>query len=143
MENLVYPKDFWRGISNKDFVCDGHVLPSAFQFDDEIRQDGFKELSINWNDNEGALATVLNQKKDNGKFQFSVGATNLQLGFVKQCLATYISRDEFSYERKPVEGNDYHGNLLVKGTIDKKIRLIISNTLALAADTNIVYRNEE
>lgn len=143
MEELKYPCDFWRGIATKDFVCDGHVLPSAFQFDDEIREDGFKELSINWNDDDGALEKVLSQTKANGKLQFQVGAANLQLGFVKQCLATYIARDEFSYERREVEGNNYHGNLLVKGTIDKKIRLIISNTLALAADTNIEYRKEK
>ena len=140
MDKKEFPEEFWRGITNKDFVKDGYVLPSAFQFDNDIREDGFKELSINWNDDDEALKKILEQRRENGKPQFSVGAANLNLSRVKQLLSMYIDRKQFSYERKELENNEYHGNLLVLGTLDKQLRLMISNCLAVAADTNITYQ---
>ncbi len=135
-----YPSHYWRGIANKDFICDFRLNAAAFQFDDTIREDGFKELSINWNDSDEALITVLSQKKANGKLQFSVGAAKLELSKTKQFLSAYIEREEFNYERRPIEGNEYHGNLLVKASIDKRTRALVSHTLALIADTNITYQ---
>ena len=140
MDKKEFPEEFWRGIANKDFVKDGYVLPSAFQFDNDIREDGFKELSINWNDDDEALKKILEQRKENGKIQFSVGAANLNLSRVKQLLSMYIDRKQFSYERKELEDNEYHGNLLVLGTLDKQLRLMISSCLAVAADTSITYQ---
>ena len=142
MSEKEYPSHFWRGIANKDFISDLRLNAAAFQFDEEIRADGFKELSINWNDSDDALKTVLCQKKENGKLQFSVGAAKLELSKTKLFLSSYIERKEFNYERRPIEGNEFHGNLLVKGSIDKKIRTLVSNTLALIADTNIVYQTD-
>lgn len=84
-----YPSHYWRGIANKDFICDFRLNAAAFQFDDTIREDGFKELSINWNDSDEALITVLSQKKANGKLQFSVGAAKLELSKTKQFLSAY------------------------------------------------------
>lgn len=136
-----YPSHYWRGIANKDFICDYRLNAAAFQFDEEVREDGFKELSINWNDSDEALTTVLNQKKENGKLQFSVGAAKLELSKTKQFLSAYIEREEFNYERRPIEGNEFHGNLLVKASIDKRTRALVSHTLALIADTNITYQD--
>ena len=143
MDNIDYPADFWRGIANKDFLSNGHVLPEAFQFDKEVRSDGYRELSINWNDCEDALTIALNQKRDNGKLQFAVGVANLNLSFVKQILFSYIEQGQFSYERRSIEGNPYHGNLLISNVIDKKARSLISSGLALAAGTNITYQQVE
>ena len=39
MVEKSYPKEFLRGISSKDFVENGHVLQSAFQFDETVRGD--------------------------------------------------------------------------------------------------------
>ena len=142
MEEKNYPKNFYRGISNKDFICNGMVLPSAFQFDEEIRDDGFKELSINWNDDEGSIKILLDQVKANGKKQFNGGAAQLELHTVKMFLDSYICNNGFSYERREVPGNIYHGNLLVKGSMDKKIRSLISNGLAIVAGSNIISQNE-
>lgn len=142
MDVKTFPADFWRGISNKEFISNGFVLPSAFQFDDIVREDGYKELSINWNDCDAALETALNQKKDNGKLQFSAGVANLELEKVKLFLSAFIDQGLFSYERKEVDGNPYHGNLLILGTLDKQRRSLVSNGLALVAGANITYQPE-
>lgn len=114
MDTTHYPDDFWRGISNKDFIANGQVLPDAFQFDKDVREDGYREMSINWNDCEKALTIALNQKKENGKLQFKGGIANLKLSLVELILSDYIRQGQFSYERREVEGNPYHGNLLSK-----------------------------
>lgn len=142
MDVIKYPADFWRGISNKDFISNGVVLPSAFQFDDAIRDDGYKELSINWNDCVESLEIALNQRKQNEKLQFPGGVARLELSKVEMFLHTHIAQRIFTYERRIVEGNPYHGNLLVSGTSPKAVRSLISNGLALVADTNITYQPE-
>lgn len=143
MNGLPYPADFWRGIPNKGYVSNGHVLPDAFQFDKEEREDGFRELSINWNDCEESLTIALNQKKDNGKKQFGGGVANLSLSLVELILSEYIKQGCFSYERREIDGNPYHGNLLVAASLEKPRRSLISNGLALAAGTNIVFQPTE
>ena len=140
MDVTNYPTEFWRGISSKDFVLNGHVLPEAFQFDKEAREDGYRELSINWNDCEEALTIALNQER-NGKLQFRVGIANLNLSKVELNLSDYINKGIFSYERREVDGNPYHGNLLILSSVDKKMRSLVANGLALAAGTNIVYQS--
>lgn len=142
MDITKYPSDFWRGISSKEFISNGVVLPSAFQFDDTVREDGYKELSINWNDCDESLEIAMNQRKPTGKLQFSVGVAKLQLSSVKQLLHTHITQGTFNYERRQVEGNPYHGNLLVAGSAPKNVRSLISSGLALVADTNVIYQEE-
>jgi len=92
-----FPDEFWRGIANKEFISQGHVLASAFQFDEEIRVDNYKELSINWNDNAKALEKLLVQCKENGKLQFSGGAAKLSLPTVKQVLKSFIDVDSLFF----------------------------------------------
>lgn len=132
----------WHIYTEEYFIANGQVLPDAFQFDKDVREDGYREMSINWNDCEKALTIALNQKKENGKLQFKGGIANLKLSLVELILSDYIRQGQFSYERREVEGNPYHGNLLVSHTLDKKIRSLISNGLALAAGTNITYQLE-
>lgn len=133
-----FPDEFWRGIANKEFISQGHVLASAFQFDEEIRVDNYKELSINWNDNAKALEKLLVQRKENRKLQFSGGAAKLSLPTVKQVLKSFIDENQFNYERRPVEENEFHGNLLISADLNKQLRTQVSNGLALVAGTNIV-----
>ena len=140
MDKEQYPSSFLRGIANKDFICNGHVLHSAFQFDDVIRDDGKRELSINWYDCEAAMTIALNQRKQDGRKQFSAGVAKLDLSKVKLFLSTFISKGTFSYERREVDGNPYHGNLLIAGDLGKQERSLISNGLALVAGTNITYQ---
>lgn len=133
-----YPEDFWRGISNKDFINQGIVLASAFQFDKIIREDNFQELSINWNDNADSLEKILCQKNASGNIQFKGGAAKLSLQMTTMLLKIFIDNNQFDYERRPVEGNEFHGNLLISADLGKALRTQISNGLALIAGTNIV-----
>lgn len=131
-----FPKEFLRGIPTKDFVSGGHVTANAFQFEDMGRSDGNKELSINWLDNEEAILLALNQRKENGKIQFSAGVARLELDYVKLIFQS-ISSGVFSYERNALPDNQYHGNLLLSNC-DKPTKQLIMNGLALAAGTNII-----
>lgn len=138
MEDQGFPEEFWRGLANVDFISQGYVLAAAFQFDDDVREDNYRELSINWNDDDGSLEKILTQTKANGKLQFSGGAAKLSLSMAKMVLKSFIDNRQFDYERRPVEGNDYHGNLLVSADLPKQLRSQISNGLALVAGTNII-----
>lgn len=139
MVDLGYPISFYRGLANKDFISNGQVLASAFQFDDKIREDGYKELSINWDDDDNSLNILLTQRKDNGKIQFVAGAAKLDLQRVNLILNEHINNGNFKYERRQLPQNKYHGNLLLCGTVNKQIRSLISHGLALAAGTNIIF----
>lgn len=137
MKEKEYPKEFVRGISNKDYIQNGYVLASAFQFDDQRRKDNKFEASINWLDDDGAIEIALCQRKDNGKLQFPAGLAKLNLESVKLILKSF-SEEDFSFERAPIAGNQYHGNLLMNPSINKPIKQLITNGLALAAGTNII-----
>lgn len=141
MDKEQYPESFLRGISNKDFISkDGYVLPSAFQFDDGLRNNGKKELSINWYDCEDALVTALEQKREDGRKQFSVGVAKLDLVRVKIFLGAFIENNTFFYERQELPENPYHGNLLIPENLSKPVRSLISSGLALVAGTNVTYQ---
>lgn len=137
MADEMYPQEFLRGISNKDFIDNGHVLYTAFQFDDTGRNDGNREASINWLDDDGAIELALNQRKDNGKIQFLGGVARIDLKFAKMILHNF-SQEGFSYERAPLETNRYHGNLLLANSLSKQTRQMLMSGLALAAGTNII-----
>lgn len=137
IEKEKYPDEFLRGIPNKDFISDGQVLANAFQFEDLSREDKQSELSINWLDDEGAIQVALDQRKANGKIQFVGGIARLKRSMVKLVL-TNIRQNAVSYERDQLPGNPYHGNILIDSSIEKPIRLLIMNGLALAAGTNII-----
>ncbi|MDL2273292.1 hypothetical protein LJC34_01895 [Oscillospiraceae bacterium OttesenSCG-928-G22] len=139
MNTKEYPKCFFRGISNKDFIQEGQVVASAFQFDDSNeRNDEYKELSINWEDDDASLEVLLMQKKENGKIQFAAGAAKVELQRVKMILSQYIEQNTFSYERKELDNNPYHGNLLLSKSVNKQIRSLVSSGLALAVSSSLI-----
>lgn len=111
-----YPTEFLRGIPNKDFLEQGIVTAKAFQFDSAEREDNYDEASINWCDDPGAIELALNQRKPNGKIQFSAGIAVLNLNRTKDILSNILQSGNlqpgtFEYERKPLPENKYHGNL--------------------------------
>ena len=143
-----YPPDFYHGIPSKDFVyIDSNlnnaktVTADAFQFEEKVRDDGYRELSINWNDDDDSLKLLFEQKKENGKFHFPAGVVKLELILVKQLLKVYIESKEFDYERREIEGNPYHGNLLLKKSTPKQARKKIMNGLSLIAESVIENPN--
>lgn len=139
---VEYPDSFFRGITSPKFILNNHILSDAFQFDEADRDDDFKELSVNWNDCEEALKLALTQRKNNGNLQFVGGVVKLDLAMVKRVFHTYIQEGTFSYERRAIDGNPYHGNLLISNTLNKQQRSTISGTLGLLAESNPTYQLE-
>lgn len=140
-----YPEEFYRGISSpNDITESGYVTAGAFQFDqyDSQRGDEYCELSVNWNDNEESLQVLLDQHKPQREDkQFKGGYCTINRTLLNNMLKGYMDSEEFSYERRPVkasEENDYqenlyHGNLLMKNTLDKQVKKNIQHTLAFMA----------
>lgn len=134
--NMEYPDKLIRGIPNKSFLEDGYPTSILFNtFDDNIqRDDNYFELSINWFDNEDALNTIRKQTKVNGEFQFKVGAAILLREKLDDLCKNPSIKGKLAYERRIVEGNEYHGNILMEKGLTKVKKNMIAAGLALCVD---------
>jgi hypothetical protein len=134
---MHYPEHFIRGITNHGFVdSDGRASAEIFQFDDTGRDDGFCEASINWYDDENALALIMEQRKekDEQTYQFRYGAAIIARFDADRIMNNALYAEVFRYERAPLDENQYHGNLLRKDSaLEKRIRNMIASSLALNA----------
>lgn len=73
--------------------------------------------------------------------QFKGGYCTINRTFLNNTFKAYMDSKEFSYERRPVEASEendyqlnlYHGNLLMKNTLDKQVKKNIQHTLAFMA----------
>ena len=154
MTDSNYPDDFIRGVSrdNAEFITEeGYVTQAAFAFDDydaESRNDdGFRELSINWLDDDGAIQILLDQvNQRKGGPQFKGGYVRMSR-YALLSLQDYIKNGHLSYERRPVAAdeengiveNPYHGNLLMQKDISNKSRTNLQIALAVLAG-NVIRR---
>lgn len=150
-----FSQEFFRGISTIDFITpEGYIKAGAFKFseyDNNLRNgDGFCELSINWNDDEYALTTLLEQHKPfKEEKQFKVGYCVIERTHLDLLLRNLIKNGHFSYERKPIleneekdiQVNPYHGNLLMLNNLDKNVQKNIQHSLATLAGS-IIYRKD-
>ena len=112
----------------------------AFQFGNFTaeREDNYHEASINWEDDEGAATTLLEQKKEGTDEQmFKYGYARLPLNLVKMTLNSLITKDYLGFERKPLEHNPYHGNILIPDTIKKQEKSMIQSILACIANNDV------
>lgn len=139
-----FPDICIRGVSDPNTIKDDWVSQSVFCFEYVKREeDGTEraELSVNWVDDAGAYETLINQKR-NGKIQFSAGFFEI-VRKKYDTVAQVVLRDYMlSYERQPVDGNKYHGNLLINVRIPDYILAQIKNTLALSVKGKIVKRSD-
>ena len=155
MTEVEYPDEFIRGVSrdNAEFITEeGYVTQAAFAFDDydaaSRNDDGFRELSINWLDDDGAIELLLDQMNQRkGGPQFQGGYVRMSL-YTLLSLRAYISKGHLSYERRPVSAdeengiieNPYHGNLLMWKDLSNKSRTNLQ--VALAALAGEVIRRQ-
>lgn len=139
---MDFPEELLRGIPNKDFVeKDGHPTSNLFYFekrDNNVRQDGFIEESINWYDDPKALEVLIQQKKENDKFQFQYGAVILLKSELDRLISKPTVGDTLSYERRKLDGNDYHGNLLLHQSVDKPKMKRIAASIATICIKDVV-----
>lgn len=135
---MTYPENFLRGISSKDYVtADGTVTSAVFRFDDRHMKGEWVEQSICWEDDDSVTVLMLSQKKDDDEVQFKAGIARVPracIGYINNLPA---SRNLLSYERMSLQGNPYHGNLLLRKDTSKVKRSIIAATIALHVSTLI------
>lgn len=122
------------------FTPEHNVAIGAFQFGNFTaeRNDNNHEASINWEDDEGAVVALLEQKKEGTDEQmFKYGYARLPLNLVRMTLNSLIKKDYLGFERKPLEHNPYHGNILIPGDIKKQEKSMIQNILAAIANNDV------
>jgi hypothetical protein len=128
---MTYPEEFIRGIVNEESLDkDGRASASMFQFIDTQRNDEFIEASINWFDDEEALSVIMKQRKECGEIQFKIGAAILSRSMLDMLLKSHTTYNRLSYERKAIEGNKYHGNLLLLKGLERKTKVLICGIIA-------------
>ena len=147
------PEEFFRGLSSQDMVTEqGYPTEAAFRFasyDKTDRNDDYCELSVNWNDNEGALETLLVQRKPHKDYpQFKIGYCKIKKSMMKMLMKQFIDDKVFSYERRPIiedleadiAANPFHGNLLLKKDVENAVKKNIQCALATLAAGSFVRR---
>jgi len=81
---------------------------------------------------EDAIAFTLKQTNEDGSLQFKVGIAilaHIELNKLKK-----HHEDLFDYERRPMEGNKYHGNLLLRDGLRKERKNMIRSALAIMSE---------
>ena len=137
-----YPENCIRGISRSEGITqEGTVGTPSFYFSGLPRGDGWKEESINWQDDGNAIEFTLAQEREDGSFQFRYGVAILPIREVQRVGNWPTVAQGLAYERIELEDNPYHGNLLLKDTVQKPQMLQIAATLALAS--RLIRRNTE
>ncbi len=128
-----YPDYCIRGLSEPGMVVNEIVTGAAYDFQlNKDRTDGYLELSVNWKDEETVIDFTLQQKKNNGNRKFKHGVAILPRNKINIGKVNSKFIDKVSYERKPLKGNKYHGNLLLKKEMGQKnLKRIVASTLAL------------
>lgn len=137
----TFPSSLFRGFTVSAIQDDGMLSASAFEFK-EFDGRGIQECSVNWNDDAGSLLQIAAQKKENGQKQFKYGACQISRAVIDRMsgLAAAIAAG-FNYERKPVEGNPYHGNLLCKTELSRSGKKALCGMLAMSYDR--LYTREQ
>lgn len=130
-----YPDHCIRGILNPTLLSgDDELSPSVFDFRKNERTDDWKEASINWKDDEDAIDFTFKQTKMSKELKFEAGIAILPRSELDRIKKKYKYIGNFDYERKDEEGNNYHGNLLLKDTISNYKRNVIRTLLIFAAE---------
>jgi len=128
-----FPDKLLRGISDPKVIGEyGIVTAQLFQFSNDTRNDLFLEESINWEDDDGSLECLKNQKKkDSDQLQFKEGIAVLERNKIDELLRRFnIMTKLLSYERKAIEDNKYHGNLLMLKTLEKNVKVQLRASIA-------------
>lgn len=131
---MPFPEACLRGIKDEALlvsVTNHQVLAGAFVFDGQ-KQDGTLAQSINWMDDDDAVAHTLLQTGREGRVRFRGGAAQLTRAALDNVAKMPMVRDLLTYERDRLADNPYHGNILLARDTSKPLRQNIQSALALA-----------
>ncbi len=138
---MSYPENSIKGIPNDDFLIKDHGTVGAHLFYfEQIRRDGARMQSINWEDRESVIDFTLNQKKENGELQFKAGVAIVPRFEIDRLNQRPTIKGLLSYERETLDDNPYHGNLLLQANVPNPIRKMIAAGLALVVSGIIPQR---
>lgn len=104
-----------RGLAKKDHRTERpRVAPKAFLPDPRTartREDGGEETSINWEDDDGALAQLRSGNQAHN------GVARLERRWIENVAASFGAPGVLFAERRRAEGSDnpYHGNIVFCG----------------------------
>ena len=132
---MEFAENCIRGIPNRDFLTSGRLVAThLFYFkEDDARDDGWIEQSINWQDDDHAVEFTLRQKKENGQLQFRAGVAIVPRVEIDRIRERSMHGSVLSYERRALPDNPYHGNMLLRCNTDRAVMKQIAATLALYA----------
>jgi hypothetical protein len=131
---MPYPERCIRGVRAQDHVSEeGLLLGPGMRFEPNAkRTDGKLEVSINWEDEPDTAAKNLEErKKDNPEvFEFKIGIAIIATKELDDLCRRVKVRELLSYERAPEDDNLQHGNILISGRSDKKVRVHFQERVA-------------
>lgn len=134
-----YPDYLLRGLRKSSFLKEGGgIATEAFMPDPRTakeRTDGRQETSIDWQDDDQALASLVARRTHS-----IAGVVRLARSRVDE-IGRFESLEDGSlgYERRPVDGNPRHGNLLFGSAPAYRHRQIAS---AMALSARYVPRDD-
>lgn len=127
---MSYPDNFLRGVSNRELLTpDLEVSAGVFHFELSKTNNGWLEQSICWEDDGSVVDLMLSQRKD-GETQFKAAVVRVPRSCVHYINKLRQTEELLSYERKELDENPYHGNLLLKKDTHKITRSKVAAMLA-------------
>jgi len=91
------------------------------------------ETSVNWEDDDHAVAFTRAQRSEKGQPLNPHGVVRLPLPAIEHCMANTPIPKTLARERRVVTGNRYHGNLLFEPSMPKQMIRQLAGMLALAS----------
>lgn len=125
MEDDLFPDRCARGIEDEAWVHERPPYLSAFLFDDDVRDDGYRELSVTWMRHSDSL-DVLRKMRRQGQTMFPAGIGVLMRSDIDRLMKHYGS-DKLTYESRPTKRNEDHGNILIGNCSLVEERMIASD----------------
>ena len=131
---INYSNDLLRGLSGDDWVCDGIVTAAAFQlkFEPQFMKNECVAHSICWEDDTLVVDLMMKQKKTNDPeiVQYKAGIARYSRESIDRIIKSPAFMGILSYDREPLEGNPYHGNLLTKRTLSNTQKKLLPGVIA-------------
>ena len=138
-----FPPSCLRGIRLEKWTVDdglgGKILAGeAYKFEESARaglpQEGWREVSINWEDDAQAVEFTRRQRSTKGMPLNQHGVGRLAVSDIEQCRMLIRVTETFAYERRadPEQPeNRYHGNLLLAPEVPVAFQRALAGALGV------------
>lgn len=137
-ETREFPARCARGIRDEEWVYDSPPYRRAFLFDNTVRDDGKREMSVSWMVDHGAIDVLLKMRYG-GEPVFHAGIGVLRLARIIELQERFKNEVTLGYEWRKTRNNPYHGNI----TIGDCPAIDMHRVASKLADSADVYRRDE